>query len=32
LANAMDFLDITPARWQMAGLPLPDNPPENLQI
>jgi uncharacterized protein len=30
LTSAMDYLRITPAQWQAAGLPMPGNPPESL--
>jgi uncharacterized protein len=30
LTSAMDYLGITPAQWQAAGLPLPSEPPDKL--
>lgn len=30
LTSAMEYLGITPAQWQSAGLPLPSNPPERF--
>jgi uncharacterized protein len=32
LTSAMDYLGITPAQWQAAGLPLPGKPPERLRL